>query len=223
MSASRSERAPLRTTLFALIALLTLAWAAAAQATTVLRESFPDLVEKSEGIVVGTLLAKESRYGADRAIYTFWTLGDLQIVSGAYAEPQLELRVLGGEVDGDRLSVVGAPSFAIGDRVVLFLRGNGRYPVPFVGWTQGVFRVGPDGAIADHEGNRLLGIQNLELEREQRTAPAIQIVDRPGSQAAPAVAASTGQATEPRPSLTLDRFVKAIQEQAARSRHQRTE
>jgi len=211
MTVSRSKRIPLRAMSLTLIATLGL-WVSPAGATMVLYESFPDLVEKSEGIVIGTVLAKESRYGADNAIYTFWTLGDLEIVSGVYTNPQLDLRILGGEVNGDQISVLGAPSFAIGERVLLFLRGNGRVPVPLVGWTQGVYRVRPDGAVEDHEGNRVFGIQNRRLEKEHRIAPGLQIV---GPRETGVETPDPDLQARPRPSLALDRFVSAIREQDA--------
>jgi hypothetical protein len=134
----------------------------------------------------------------------------------------------GGEVEGDTLEVQGSPKLMTKDRVVLFLQGNGRALVPFVGWTQGVFRVFQDEQtgserVKDHEGNRVLGVQGGEVLKEKRFAPEATIVDNRGRSSAPGAHAgntedgSRSEAVAPEKpgpqgeALTLRDFLNALQ------------
>ena len=67
------------------------------------------------------------------AVYTFWTLTDLQIVKGVFAPAQLELQVLGGEIGVNRLTVVGAPTFAYGRDVPAQPTDCGEWTAPPLG------------------------------------------------------------------------------------------
>ena len=110
--------------------------------TTVLEQSFPDLVQKAETIVVGTVSAIATDWdAATETPYTLVTVTDLDIRKGP-ARETLTVRLLGGpDPDGTTLQVAGMPSFHLGDRVVLFLAGNDHYAVPLVGLWQGMYRV----------------------------------------------------------------------------------
>ena len=111
-------------------------------ATTVLHQSFPDLVQKADTIVVGTVSAIEAEWDVTRERpYTFVTFTDLDVRKGA-AGGTLTLRLLGGpDPDGNILTISGVPDFHLGDRLVLFIAGNERYAVPLVGLWQGLYRV----------------------------------------------------------------------------------
>lgn len=142
-------------------------------ATTVPYKSFDQLVREAEGIIVGTVQQVESSYDPTQEIYTFVTLGQLSVLHGSYHQPTFVLRLKGGQVDQDILTVHGSPRLRPKDRVVLFVRGNGRAIVPVVGWTQGVFRILADAAtgravVSDHEGNRILGLKGSHLIKEHR-------------------------------------------------------
>lgn len=111
-------------------------------ATTVLHQSFPELVQKADTIVVGTVstIAAEWDAAAERP-YTFVTFSDLDIRKGS-AQATLTLRLLGGpDPDGNILTISGVPEFHLGDRLVLFIAGNDHYAVPLVGLWQGLYRV----------------------------------------------------------------------------------
>lgn len=111
-------------------------------ATTVLHQSFPDLVQKADTIVVGTVSAIEAEWDAARERpYTFVTFIDLDIRKGS-ARDTLTLRFLGGpDPDGNILKISGVPDFHLGHRLVLFIAGNEHYAVPLVGMWQGMYRV----------------------------------------------------------------------------------
>ena len=111
--------------------------------TTVLHQSFPDLVEKADTIVVGTVSTITAEWDADREIpYTLVTVTDLDVLKGDATQIALTLRFLGGtRPDGTVLQIAGVPQFTVGERNVLFVAGNEHYAVPLVGTWQGVYRV----------------------------------------------------------------------------------
>ena len=143
-----------------------------AHATTLLYKSLDDLSAEAENIVVGTVAKTESTYGTDKSIYTFVTITDMDNIKGQSKESELVLRFKGGQVGEDIHEIVGSPYFKTNEKVVLFVRGNGRSLVPLVGWTQGVFRVVADqtgdSIVTDHDGNALLGASGKDLVKEHR-------------------------------------------------------
>jgi len=166
-----------------LVALI-LFYAVQAQATTLLKKSLNDLLAESDGIVVGTVSEMKSRYDKKKEIQTLVTLTELQVVHGHYNAPSLVLQLQGGEIEGDVLEIHGSPKFESKDRVVVFIKDNGRELVPFVGWTQGVFRVSRDAKgndrVKDHEGNNVLAVAGADLVKEQINLPEAVIVDGSG-------------------------------------------
>lgn len=148
-------------------------------ATTLLYQNFDDLVSKAEAIVIGTVQKTAPHKGSEKKSHTFVTLTDLQVILGDYHQKTLVLRIQGGEIEGKGMIVVGSPIFKPDDRVLLFLRGNGKNMVPVVGWTQGVFRiifdsVNQQDVVTDYQGNRLFGINanNLIKEHVKRNGEA---------------------------------------------------
>jgi hypothetical protein len=135
-----------------------------AHATVLPYKSFEQLVSESEGIVMGTVssvsVAPAGRFGS---LHTFVTIDQVEALSGQVPEGRLTLRLKGG-FDGRRgLHIDGAPTFRQGEWVLLFVQGNGRDLVPFVGWGQGVFRLRSDGTgrtmVHDADGNEVVGIR----------------------------------------------------------------
>ena len=125
---------------FACVALIVVA-AISADATTIVPAEFSDMVSGSHAIVHGTVVDVESRTTGDRrAIETVVTLAIADALKGP-AATHVVFRVPGGTVGRYRRVMVGAPVFADGDEVVLFLRGRApAMPMPF-GLSQGVYRV----------------------------------------------------------------------------------
>ena len=140
-------------------------------ATTLVYKSFDDLMKEADAVVAGHVVSVDSQYNANREIYTFVTLDQVEVLSGNYTDSTLTIRLKGGKVQNDISHVIGSPEFTEGERVVLFVSGNGRYMVPLVGWTQGVFRIQQDPAtsldvIKDADGNRVVGVQNGHVLRD---------------------------------------------------------
>ena len=134
----------MKTLMTCLVALALLAPVATrAPATTVLATSFPTLVQEADLVVVGTAQAIQQEWDeATETPYTLVTFTDLDLLKGRHRHPALTIRLLGGaSPDGTSLQIAGVPSFALGERSILFVTGHGHYAIPFVGLWQGVFRV----------------------------------------------------------------------------------
>ncbi|HRD68024.1 MAG TPA: hypothetical protein PKY50_17945 [Candidatus Competibacter sp.] len=153
-----------------------------AHATTLLHKNLDDLSAEAENIVVGTVAKTESTYGTDKSIYTFVTIADIDSIKGQAKESELVLRFNGGQVGEDIHEVVGSPYFKTNEKVVLFVRGNGRSLIPLVGWTQGVFRVVADqkggNIVTDNDGNILLGMSGKNLVKEHRFESETHVLDQ---------------------------------------------
>lgn len=158
--------------------------ASAASATTLQSLDFDDLVGMADGVVIGTVDGIQVHQANDGTIYRYVTFGDLEVLTGAYGEAQITLRFEGGALGREVLVVHGSPEFEEGERVVLFVEGNGERVVPLVGWEQGLFRVqvDPSGAtaITDSVGNRVFGIDDDVVLKEQRFAPRAELVGPEG-------------------------------------------
>jgi hypothetical protein len=131
--------------------------------------------------VAARVASLESKYSPNKEIYTFITFDQVEAMSGNFHGQSLSLRFKGGRVGNDILDVEGSPNLQVNDRVVLFIQGNGKYMVPVVGWTQGVFRIVQDSktghqVIRDHEGNSVQGIRGGQVLREQKFQPESEIV-----------------------------------------------
>lgn len=218
-------------------ALLFLAASIQLGATTLPFKSFDDLVGESDGIVAGRVAGIESHYSPNNDIYTFVTFDQIEVLGGSYQGSALTLRLKGGQVGNDMSRVVGSPRFEMNQRVVLFVHGNGRYMVPLVGWTQGVFRIVRDPAtgrevVHDHEGNRIIRVQAGQVIKEETAQPEADIVGQTqgfgsagtrnqggsgSSENGPSAAApaATQKALTDAPAMTSQTFLNAIRRSAS--------
>src|SRR5512143_3121136 len=96
-----------------------------AGAMVVAQRDFADLVARAEQIVVGTVTEiREADDGAG-APATYVTFSELRVVKGD-ARDALPLRFYGGTSGSVAVHLPDMPTFAVGDRAVLFVAGNGR-------------------------------------------------------------------------------------------------
>jgi hypothetical protein len=99
------------------------------------------MARESELIVRGTVTNVESQIaGAGLAIESLITLQVAETIKGRASE-QTVFRVPGGKVGRYRRVMVGAPEFAAGDEVILFLKGRAPAMAMPYGLSQGVYRV----------------------------------------------------------------------------------
>ena len=128
-----------------LVCAVVLAMAGQVHAVTVLPIGFSELVNQSASVVYARIADVRGQWTDDRrAIESLITVEVLSAFKGPGAE-SVTFRVPGGTVGRYMNLIPGAPTFARGDLVVLFLTASGaRLPTP-TGFTQGVYRVMADG------------------------------------------------------------------------------
>jgi len=115
--------------------------AAPSSATTVVPADFGQMARESELIVRGTVVNLQSQpTGTPRAIETLVTVFVAETIKGT-AGTQTVFRVPGGRVGRYRRVMVGAPVFALGDEVIVFLKGRAPALAMPYGLSQGVYRV----------------------------------------------------------------------------------
>lgn len=138
-------------------------------ATVLPYKSLKDLVHEADGVVIGTVRSVTPTGGSGQAIHTFVTLDQIEVMSGKLDAQTLTLRLKGGAVGQEVLHVEGSPTFVPNERLLLFVQGNGRDLVPFVGWSQGVFRLTADGVgsgqgvVKDADGNDVVGLDGDQV------------------------------------------------------------
>ena len=116
----------------------------AARATVLVPADLGDLVRGSQAIVHGRVVDVTAVWAdGRRRIDSLVALEVDQYLKGDFGE-RVTFRVPGGQMGRYRSVMVGAPSFAEGDEVVLFLGARGP-SIPYVlGLSQGVCRVVED-------------------------------------------------------------------------------
>jgi hypothetical protein len=120
-----------------------MALAASASATVLLPADFTAVVAGSVTIVHGRVSeVRAGLTGPRRTIESFVTVQVIQALKGSSpADGTVTFRVPNGQVGRYRRVVVGAPEFAAGDEVVIFLRGQAPAIPSLYGLSQGVYRV----------------------------------------------------------------------------------
>jgi len=151
----------------------------------VVKRDFPELVARAEQIVVGTVTDIRSGEDDAGAPMTFVTFSDLTVLKGEVGAT-LTLRFYGGTTGKFTVHVADMPTFATGERDVLFVAGNNRDVCPLVGVWQGRFRTRIDPAssaevIDDGEGRPVTGLSGRELIHmpldANRSRPASMTLD----------------------------------------------
>ena len=179
LSQSLAEGLPLmtcRTRTRAVALLVALLGTATVWATTLVKMSFSDLAAGSDRVVIGTVIALEGTRDESRQfIHTNVTISVERYVRGA-GPAELVLRTPGGQLDGQAVLAHGAPSFTVGERVLVFLTRWEDGVAKVAGYVQGKSTVttGADGqarlrgGVAD--GRSLRGVTD-ELTHGASTVP----------------------------------------------------
>jgi len=120
-----------------------------ARATVLIPADLGELSRDALAIARGRVVALDAQWTDDRGtIETIVTLEVESYLKGSLG-PALRFRVPGGELGRFRSIVVGAPQFAIDQRLVVFLGAHGPSVPHVLGLNQGVFRVS---RAADNSG-----------------------------------------------------------------------
>lgn len=115
------------------------------EATVMLPMSIEDLSKESLAVVRARVLDQTARWGeGKKRIYTHTRLEVIDPIHRSASIPAvIEVRTLGGEVDGLGMKVSGEARFTPGEQVVVFLGADRDSPALYrvVGMSQGKFRV----------------------------------------------------------------------------------
>src|SRR5712671_3432607 len=112
-----------------------------ARATVLIPADLGELSRDALAIARGRVVALDAQWTEDHGtIETIVTLDVESYLKGSLGAT-LRFRVPGGELGRFRSVVVGAPEFAVDQRVVVFLGANGPSVPHVLGLNQGVFRV----------------------------------------------------------------------------------
>lgn len=113
-----------------------------AQAATLVRLHFQDLVRHSSAIARVRCIGSQTRMEEGE----IWTDTVFEVVQRdkGFLPAQIAVRQPGGKFGHLQSHVEGAPEFRPGEEVFLFLTGNPGKQFFVVGWTQGTFRIRRD-------------------------------------------------------------------------------
>ncbi|MGB5694114.1 MAG: hypothetical protein WBM46_00545 [Polyangiales bacterium] len=143
-----------------------------------------ELVAYADRIIVGRVLFSESFRRADGQLGTWHRIAvEREIRGGAPDEQEVIVETLGGQLGDVAMRVEGEPSFAVGERVLVFMRDGGPYTAfrP-VGMGQGVMRIrreqGVDTVTQNRDGLMLMR-RNAKglLERSPGALPVKERLD----------------------------------------------
>lgn len=134
-----------------------ISWSASqAHASVVEGLDLEELVEGADEISLTEVLERVS-YWKGRSIVTRYRLRVHDPVKGRCVPgDEIFVETLGGQVGDVALKVEGVPSFEVGKRALVFLRGNADGVLRSVGMAQGVMRVAVEGSetyvVPDNRG-----------------------------------------------------------------------
>jgi len=137
-------------------------------ATTVVAPTFDEMVDRADLVFVGKVARSRADWrtvGKNRVIFTQVEFENEETLKGK-AGALLTLQFLGGTVGGVTLQVADVPGFVAGDRVLLFVEGNGVQFCPLVGVFHGKFGVRKDERsgrefVLMHDGNPLRDVAQI--------------------------------------------------------------
>jgi hypothetical protein len=121
--------------------LMLAAAASSVRATTIVPADLGELSRDAVAIARGRVVDVRSQWTEDRGtVETIVTLEVENYLKGGLGAT-VRFKIPGGELGRFRTVVVGAPDFAVEQRVVVFLGAHGPTVPYIVGFNQGVFRV----------------------------------------------------------------------------------
>lgn len=114
------------------VAVLLLAVPALSWATLILPRDLDTMVRSSTDIFRGKVASIESRWNDDKTLIVTDVRIDVTESFKGKSAPQASLELLGGRVEDIALDVVGSPSFAVGEEVLVFATAgkDGRLRLP---------------------------------------------------------------------------------------------
>ena len=143
------KRNRLARTARALCATVLLAVSALAGASTLLRVSVDELTQRAEFVFEGEVVSVQAqRSGARGMISTFVTFNVIDTIKGSASVESIELKFLGGNLEGERLEVNGSRIPELGERGVYFVESLTQDLInPLLGWSQGQYLIQTEGGV----------------------------------------------------------------------------
>ena len=175
----RGAALPQRLAAAALFALL---WPGlpATHSTTLARMDLRELARRA--VYVARVRCVQAVSWADASLV--WSLTSFEVTEIWKGDPppKFTVRLPGGESAGKRVTVEGAPRFAVGEEAVLFLEPERGLQLNIVSWAQGTFRIrrnprtGAEEATQDTAGLQLLDARSSKTsEGERRRLPLAEL------------------------------------------------
>lgn len=188
-----------------------------AQPMTTEPTTLSSLVRSSPLVFLGRLRAQTAEKDAKGLIVTRNEFDVERVIAGASTDKAITLRVLGGTVDGETMSMSHMPEFSVDRRYIVFTDPRRTTYDPVTGDRLGVFVVVGDG-VYTYDGRALLDVENGVL-RTGRSA--VSDANAPGTREREAAQAenprtsggivSMQRATEPpETAMTPDAFARAV-------------
>lgn len=113
-----------------------------ALATSLQKMSDPQMVRAAGLIVEGKVTSVRSEWNqAHNQIYTFVEIEIRDTLKGALPGNVVRLRVLGGRVGDEAMTLVDAPAFEQDEEAVFFLHPNHQSLFPIIGFNQGKLQI----------------------------------------------------------------------------------
>tara|TARA_B100002003_G_scaffold247826_1_gene280187 strand:- start:2573 stop:3256 length:684 start_codon:yes stop_codon:yes gene_type:complete len=185
-----------------------------ATATTVLEMDIDNIARDAELIFEGTVLVSEARKDTNSGIiHTYVTFQIIDIIKGNYGANDLELKFMGGEVNGEIVQVSGLTIPEAGERGIYFVESLSRDLInPLLGWSQGHFIV-----LEDDEESRISTIERLPVSKIESVADIPPVIRKPQLVLEGNDSAAAGVIIEPNAAmidraLSVDEFKTSIME-----------
>jgi hypothetical protein len=126
--------------------------------TTVVKADVPALSRWAASVVEADVADVSYAWNAEHTqIHTYVTLNVTDVFAGDVAVGSMEIRLMGGAVGDTALTIPGAPTFTVGERVVLFLYDDPGLFIPVVGLYQGKLSFSVD----PQTGREVVGNQHV--------------------------------------------------------------
>lgn len=97
-----------------------LLWAGSGSASTFIHQTLAQLASESHAVIHGKVTGRAGLADGDGVPWTIYTLEVQRVLSGEVDSSVFSFRCAGGSAGGRTTEFVGAPSYAIGDEIVLF-------------------------------------------------------------------------------------------------------
>ena len=146
-------------------------------ATTVTAPNFDELVTESDVVfdgVVTAITASWAGTGSERHIESAVTFRVLDTLKGP-AIASYVLNTAGGVIGNARMEIADGPTFALGERMILFVEKNGTQLIPLVGLMHGQYRIALDTltrreVLLRHNGRALFALEEIGRNAYRQSA-----------------------------------------------------